>query len=71
MMWRVRATEVEGGIVMVQKMVPVSSSGTSPVLVNEKVATSTTIPIITVVSTLMGLRTSFSTLPLYFPKIFS
>ena len=46
---------------MVQNSVPVSSSGTKPVLVNENVATRATIARMTVVSTGMGLRTSVST----------
>ena len=65
----VRATEVAGGMEMVQKSVPVSSEGTRPVFVVKSVVASTAIPIITAIPMASGLRTSFSTEFLYLPKI--
>ena len=62
----VRATEVAGGMVMVQNIMPWSSSGTRPVFVVNMVTPNTTIPKMTVVITAMGLRTSFCTAFLYF-----
>ena len=66
---RVRATEVAGGIETVQNTVPVSSSGTRPDLVVNMVTMSTAMPATTVMIMAMGLRTSFSTLFLYLPRI--
>ena len=68
MICRVRATDVAGGMLTVQKMVPVSSSGTRPVFVVSIVETSTTIPMTTVTPMAKGLCTSFSTAFLYLPS---
>ena len=63
----VRSTDVAGGMEMVQNTVPVSSSGTSPVLVVNMVATRATMPMTTTAMMAAGLRTSFSMMPLYRP----
>ena len=60
--WRVRATDVAGGIEMVQNTVPVSSSGTSPVFVVYIVPTRAAMPMTTARPMSTGLRTVFSTL---------
>ena len=67
----VRATEVAGGMEMVQNKVPVSSLGTSPVLVVTIVPANTAMPMMTAMPMATGLRTSFSTCFLYFPSTFS
>ena len=66
---RVRSTDVAGGMEMVQNKVPVSSLGTRPVFVIDIVPNKAAIPITTAMIMATGLRTNFSTHPLYLPSI--